>query len=262
MKLSSVNLVYFSPTHTTRKVLQAIAGAFELPVKEYDWTHDRALDIPTFAADELVIVGVPVYAGRVPAIVEANCKALRGEHSPAVAIGVYGNRHWDDAVLELADYLQEGGFTLCSGAAFVAEHSFGSDIGGGRPDASDLAKALDFGKQVRTKLEAAATAAELVAPVIEGNRPYKERNTAVNEMSPVTDDSCTSCGLCVKECPVGIVDAADPHKITDVSKCLRCNACVKICPTKSKSFTDPFFQKMHTMLATNFSARREPTLFI
>lgn len=113
MEITRVNLVYFSPTQTTRKTLRAMASAFSVEVKEYDVTTNREIEIPVFGADELVIAGVPVYGGRIPLLVEPFFQGLKANGTPAAVVGVYGNRHYDDAVLELADYLREDGFVVC-----------------------------------------------------------------------------------------------------------------------------------------------------
>lgn len=262
MKISRVNLIYFSPTQTTRKTLRAIASAFSEEVKEYDVTTNREIAVPVFGADELVIAGVPVYGGRIPALVEPFFQGLKANGAPAVAVGVYGNRHYDDAVLELSDYLKADGFIVCAGAAFVGEHSFGNEIATGRPDADDLAKAKEFGEAVCAKLEAAEDAGKLTAPEIPGNRPYKARGTAPNTAAPKTTDACIKCGLCVRSCPVGIIDPEDPSHITDVSKCQRCFSCVKKCPVHAKYFDAEGVLKGMAVLKANCSARREPELFL
>ena len=262
MEITRVNLVYFSPTQTTRKTLRTMASAFSVEVKEYDITLNREIEVPVFGADELVIAGVPVYGGRVPLLVESFFQGLKADHTPAAVVGVYGNRHYDDAVLELADYLQAGGFAVCAGAACVGEHSFGNEVATGRPDADDLAKAKEFGEALRSKLEAAEDAGQLTAPEIPGNRPYKARGTAPNTAAPKTTDACVKCGICVKNCPVGIIDPADPTHITDVSKCQRCFSCVKKCPKQAKYFDAEGVLKGMAMLKANCSARREPEFYL
>ena len=262
MKFEKVSLVYFSPTQTTQKTLRAIASAFDGAVQEYDITTSRDIAVPAFGAGDLVLVGVPVYGGRIPAIIETFIQSLKGEGAVAVAVGVYGNRHYDDAMLELADCLKADGFQLAGAGAFVAEHSFGTEVATGRPDAEDLAKAKQFGQQLFTKLDAAADLSAIAEPEIPGNRPYKERNAAANTAAPKTTDACIQCGVCVAACPVGIIDAEDPSKITDVSKCQRCFSCVKKCPVQAKFFDAEGVLKAMNFLKTNFSARREPELFL
>lgn len=260
MKFRKVNLVYFSPTQTTKKIVEAVASAFGVETVAHDTTLAIGkLEVPTFAADELVIVGAPVYGGRLPAVVEGFYKSLKGNGTPVIPVVVYGNRDFEDALLELCDYLTAGGFSVVSAGAFVAEHSFGPEIAGGRPDAADLAKAKAFGGDAMAKLEAVGAAAELAPVEVSGNHPYKERGPA-GGMAPETTDACNKCGICVKNCPMGIIDPEDPKKI-DASKCLKCCSCIKKCPMKAKEFTNEKFLGIKNMLATNFSARREPTLF-
>lgn len=262
MELNRVNLIYFSPTNTTQKTLRAIASVFDCEVREYDITTDRSIPVPEFGAGELVIAGVPVYGGRIPAITEEFFRSLQGTGAAAAAVGVYGNRHYDDAVLELADLLKEDGFQFVAGGAFLAEHSFGTQIATGRPDAQDLAKAREFGEKLLAKLKAANELSAVSEPEIPGNRPYKARGTAVNTAAPKTTDACIKCGICVAACPVGIIDAEDPSKITDVSKCQKCYSCVKKCPVQAKYFDDEGVLKSKAFLEANFSVRREPEMFL
>ena len=88
MEITRVNLVYFSPTQTTRKTLRAMASAFSVEVKEYDITLNREIEVPVFGADELVIAGVPVYGGRIPLLVESFFQGLKADHTPAAVVGV------------------------------------------------------------------------------------------------------------------------------------------------------------------------------
>ena len=46
MEITRVNLVYFSPTQTTRKTLRAMASAFSVEVEEYDVTTNRRSKSP------------------------------------------------------------------------------------------------------------------------------------------------------------------------------------------------------------------------
>lgn len=262
MVISRVNLIYFSPTDTTEKTVRAIVSAFDCEKQEYDITLDRKITVPAFAADELVIAGVPVYGGRVPALVEKFFQSLKASGTPAVVVGVYGNRHYDDALLELADYLKADGFTVCAAGAFIGEHSFGNEIATGRPDTEDLIKAKGFGAEVKVKLDAAASIEALAALEIPGNHPYKERSSAPNTAAPKTTDACVKCGICVKNCPVGIIDPEDPSKITDVSKCQRCFSCVKRCPVHAKYFDQEGVLGAMAFLKAKCSERREPEMFI
>ena len=72
----NLNLLYFSPTGTTEKILESVSGAMDYPVKNtYDLTRseNREKHI-TFSDEDIVIVGVPVYAGRIPQILLPSLK--------------------------------------------------------------------------------------------------------------------------------------------------------------------------------------------
>lgn len=78
----SLNLLYFSPTNTTAQIVKKIASGISEIAKEYNLTlpTDR-LDEINFGSNDVVIIGVPVYAGRVPEILtdyftKASCVVL------------------------------------------------------------------------------------------------------------------------------------------------------------------------------------------
>lgn len=101
-----------------------IAGtlAWELGI---DW-EARDFTLPAareeayqFQEDDLVVLGTPVYAGRVPNVLLPFLKTVRGDHTPAIPVVVYGNRNFDDALAELRDILENQGFLCGAAAAFV-----------------------------------------------------------------------------------------------------------------------------------------------
>lgn len=65
-----------------------------------------------------------------------------------------------------------------------------------------------------------------------GNRPYKKAGGA--GLVPKTGKSCTKCGLCAKQCPVGAIPEENAASV-DKKKCISCMRCVVDCPQKAKS---------------------------
>ena len=125
MNISSVKLVYFSPTKTTQKVLEAIAnGVGNKNVEHINLTSPNS-KTKIFAdfIDELVILGAPVYAGRLPEEAARRISRLKGNNTPAVVVVVYGNREYEDALLELKDLAVTSGLVPIAGGAFIGEHS-------------------------------------------------------------------------------------------------------------------------------------------
>ena len=76
-----------------------------------------------FSKEDLCIIGVPSFGGRVPAIALERIKALSGNNATAILITVYGNRAYEDTLIELEDTLIEKNFTCQAAIAAVAEHS-------------------------------------------------------------------------------------------------------------------------------------------
>ena len=64
----------------------------------------------------------------IPSVVREKIKTLAGEGKKAVTIAVYGNRAYEDALLEMNDILIQGGFTVIASAAFVAQHSIVPEV--------------------------------------------------------------------------------------------------------------------------------------
>lgn len=224
-----VSLVYFSSTKTTQRTVRAIgralAKAFDIPVQEYDFTLPNARSRKLhFASDQLVVVGSPVYGGVMPLLVrEYLAQYVTGEKTACILAAVYGNRNFDDCLVEMQDLMEENGFVVTAAAACIGEHSYSTAIASGRPNAQDLALAEEFGRQVAQKLSA-SPAVPTLAQTLPGSRPYRERKPSA-PMAPQTTNGCIRCGMCVNNCPVG---AIDPTATTQPRWMLR-SVCV-VCP--------------------------------
>lgn len=265
MEVKQVKLIYFSPTGTTQKVLENIAKGFTFEDTEHiDLTLPQGAQqtIPPFS-DELVIIGAPVYGGRLPVDAVNRFKQLKANKTLAILIVVYGNREFEDALLELKDLALEVGFIPVAGGAFIGEHSFATTdlpIANGRPDSRDVQKAIDFGAKIKEKIIGLPSPDAQIDLEIPGNFPYKVRaqSTAV---SPVTnEDTCTICGDCANVCPTAAI-SINGRVATTVELCIRCCACIKICPTGARTIEDSMWKNMANWLNENFSTRKEPQIF-
>lgn len=256
-----IHTMFFSPTGTTKKITEAVADTIQ---KALDSTMITVnLTKPStreqkFAIEkeDILVLGLPVYYGRIPATVEAAVKDVLGNGAPAIILAVYGNRHYDDALLEMSDLLTENGFHVIAAGAFIGEHSFSRKLAAGRPDEGDIKLAQEFGEKVAAKLKGGERTSEIN---VTGNVPYTKRGSVPGY--PKTDDRCTDCKQCVSACPVAIIDSEDPSKV-EASQCIKCFACVKICPEDAKYFDDETILGIAQKLETAFAERKEPITIV
>ena len=274
MKIARIREVYWSATDTTKTVVHTIAAhiaqALQLPLSTDDWTLPAARENTlTFAADELVIFGTPVYAGRVPNVLMPYVRdKVVGNGALAVPVVLYGNRNFDDGLIELRNQLEANGLHTIAAGAFIGEHSFSYILGKGRPDADDLAKAHELAELTLARLEKLDTAP--TAPVeVKGCDPirpyYTPRDRAGNpvnilKVKPKFDlDKCTNCGLCAQVCPMGSIV---PGKVGEFSGiCIKCCACYKKCPTQAVYFDDAGYLYHQHELEEGYARRAEPEIF-
>jgi ferredoxin len=265
MKICAAKLVYFSPTGTTKRVLEAIAQGLEAEsIEHLDLTPPEAKTGEIVEMDgPLAIIGVPVYAGRVPLEAIRRLQRLRGRATPAVVVVLYGNRAYEDALLELRDLATGLGFTPLAAGAFIGEHSYASEtapIASGRPDHDDLKKAREFASMIQRKLEKLHGLHGIPPLIVPGRFPYKERGTTT-KLPPETRQSlCAKCETCLKVCPAAAITMGDTV-VTDSNACIFCCACVKNCPTKARVVVDPGIQERATKLSKTCGERKEPEIY-
>lgn len=275
MKTDTITGVYFSPTGTTKKIVSEIAAGIRASeVNLIDCTNRRDRSNINFPAySDLYILAVPVYYGRVPEEIVPFLQTLDGGGRPVVLVAVYGNREYEDALLELYDICLTQGFVPAAAGAFVAEHSYSTPnrpIAHDRPDQDDINMACTFGEAVREKLDKADGPETLEKPDVPGNRPYIEPKNLnmikqARQMVPFTPetdpDKCTQCGVCAETCPTNAIDP-DDLSVTDRWNCLICFACVKGCPEEARQMTDAHFHQAIDQLQQGCLARKEPEWFI
>ena len=91
MQLESTQPIYFSPTHTSAKIVSAIAGSIGIPVNnEIDLTYPHT-DSKIISPNTLALIGVPTYAGRVAPTALERLQKIKGDNTPAVIVVLYGN---------------------------------------------------------------------------------------------------------------------------------------------------------------------------
>ncbi len=274
MQTKSPVLIYFSPTGTTEKILRAIAASIspeeprcidaarpETREKDFTLRSDDLVILGLFFKVILVIFGMPVYAGRIPETVTTFLEKLSGNDTPAVIIALYGNRAFDDALLEMKNISLETGFIPFAAGAFIGEHSFATDdvpLALGRPDEKDIEEARGFGEKI-AGLKKTENTHSLKPAEVPGNIPYRERHP-FPPVDIITDSEiCTRCGTCVTVCPTAAV--SDDDYSHDTEKCIVCAACIKSCPENARSFQGEFMEALSAKLAKLCDERKEPEFF-
>ena len=175
MKIEKTYTFAYSVKGTTKKLINEMSSI--LPNVEYNDLTRKAQERETNSQD-LVVVGAPVYSGRIPKQLAERLRSLKGNNTPAVAVVVYGNRAYDDALLELKDTLTKQGFKVIAGLVYVAEHSLSRSVATGRPDENDLAIALSYTKQILEKLDSIKTPDDILPLEVPGNFPYVKVNSS------------------------------------------------------------------------------------
>lgn len=227
-----INKIYFSPTGSTKKIVNIVAMAWE--GSDFD-VVDIDCSVPginystySFAKDELCVIGVPSFGGRVPAIALSHLKQMTADGTPTLIITTYGNRDYDDTLLELQDTLKQKGFRVFAAIAAVAEHSIIRQFASGRPDKNDERELLEYAKRIRQTLEDNPAIEEIT---VKGNTPY--RDFAGLPIKPKANSKCNMCGVCAKLCPMLAIPTDSPNK-TDKKLCITCMRCVAVCPKQAR----------------------------
>lgn len=263
--------MYFSPTGTTEKILEEIEkvivdGEDVIKGDRINFTYPQVRkEGKLFSGNDILLIGVPVYAGRVPNILLNYLNSIKSKGSIAIPIVLYGNRDYDDALLELNDILVDNGFHVIAGGAFVGEHSFSYNLAKDRPDSEDLSIARDFGRTIYEKIKDNRNE----NPNIKGKRPYRKyyipkdeegKSRNIIKVKPKTDDNCIDCKICAKVCTMGSIDYNDVSVLNGI--CIKCGGCIKRCPVGSKYFDDPSYIIHKEELEDEFKERKEPIIFI
>lgn len=272
MKINKVHLITFSPTRTSLRIGKAIANgieAEELVVSDFTHSDKQESEIKE---NDLAVISLPVYGGHIAPMAKKRIDSVKGCGTPAVVIAVYGNRDYEMALHEMAEYCSGHGFKVVAAGTFVGEHSYSTQltpIAVGRPDADDEECARQFGVAIRQKMELSENAEDLsVVDVNDIERPKQDaeavsrfkstvagwvKDGMIKPSVPEVDRSkCNDCGVCVGVCPTAAI-SEDDVAVVSVDLCIKCCACVKECPEHARSLSTPFAR----LLADNFKERKE-----
>lgn len=245
--------IYFSATDTTRKYVKAFSEALCRPIDiNINLADDLSIEMPEISQNDIVVVASPVYGGRIPHQVSSKLKELTGRYAKAVAMVVYGNRDYDDALLELTDILKEANFDILGAGAFIGQHSIFPKVAASRPDDQDIAQLNYFAGECKRIMQTDTEG----CPDVKGKRPYKKAGGV--PLHPSGDsEKCNRCGKCVAYCPVKAISSETPC-LTDGSRCVSCGRCIKICPKHTRRYSGIKYKLIEAIFTGAFSKRKEP----
>ena len=248
--------IVFSPTGGTEKAAALLTKALGGEAAAVDLTDSRQdFSAVRLTGEDVAVIAVPSYGGRVPAVAVDRLSAMQGQGARAVLVCVYGNRAYDDTLVELEDAAKKAGFRVIVAVAAVAEHSIVRQFAAGRPDAEDAGQLAAFGEKIQAKL----SAGDLSEPKIPGKRPYKKAGGS--GMVPKATKECSRCGVCAEKCPVQAISKDDPAKV-DETACISCMRCVSVCPQGARKVNPLLLSAAGLMLKKVCAGRKECELFL
>ena len=248
--MSTVEIV-FSPTGGTEKIAHIIGTRLSENPKKIDLS-DAKNDFARckITQQDMVVIAMPSFGGRAPAVAIERLRKIHGNGARCVIVCVYGNRAYEDTLVEMEDAAKACGFQVTAAISAVAEHSIMPRYATGRPDESDRKQLTDFADQIAGKTGSIST--------IPGNRPYKKAGGT--GLVPKPDKSCVKCGLCAKTCPVQAIDSV--KFIADSKKCISCMRCIKQCPQNARSVNGMMVSVAALAIKKACSVRKKNELFL
>lgn len=162
-----VKKIVFSPTGGTEKIAEILAENISQDIININLC-DSNLDFNNIVIEksDMVIIAMPSFGGRCPIPAIERLKQIKGNCADCIVVAVYGNRAYDDTLVELEDTARYLEFNVIAGISAVAKHSIMHQYATNRPDFSDKEQLANFTKMILNRSNYEPTA-------IPGKRPYK-----------------------------------------------------------------------------------------
>lgn len=251
--------IYFSGKGTTKFCAEWIGEHLHRETKIYNWFAHPCIQPLEIPEADVLLLSMPVYGGFIPQICVQMAEKLKGNNTPAIIAAVYGNRHYDHALLEMNDILTRRGFVVIGAGAFVAEHSLFPSVGTGRPDEKDKEAMAEFSKTCKNilKRESKGKFGKIHVPGIPG---YDESSYKGFSIKPTGNAKCIKCGKCAGICPQKAINAENFCE-TDRQLCIACGACIKYCPVGARGYHDVQYREIRINFEKKYSAYRLPEMY-
>lgn len=251
----------FSPTGGTQKVSEIVSSEWSSSTKTIDLSDpEDDFSKYRFHPEDVALVALPSFGGRVPVLAAKRLSKIHGNGARCVLLCVYGNRAYEDTLIEMNDIAEKCGFVVTAAISAIAEHSILHQYASGRPDAQDASQLKAYAKEILDKLNSIECGETSGTPIqIPGNRPYKDPGKA--KMLPRAARNCRTCGLCAKICPAQAIDLK-ALETTDREKCIGCMRCVVKCPYSVRILSLTKLAAASLALKKVCSVRKDCELFI
>jgi len=134
-----LKLIYFSPTDSTKNILYKIVSGMNYNIdEEFNLTdYDNKNYENNFKENEIILLGTPVYGGRVPKIAKDRFNRIKGNNSKIILVMTYGGVHYDDSLKEFYEIMNNKGFIIIGIGIFVVKHNAIKSMGINRPNDRD-----------------------------------------------------------------------------------------------------------------------------
>ena len=249
--------ITFSPTGGTRRVAEILIKEFGTkPIDIELCVPENELIIPEFSSEDICLISVPSFGGRVPQIAINRIELFNANGAKAVLVCVYGNRAYEDTLTELKDTAERVGFQCFAAISALSEHSIVREIAKGRPDSNDETVLKDFSKQIIGKINNCDFKLNSSIP---GNHTYKEHSKS--KSVPETYENCIGCKKCASACPVSAIDFDNPQN-TNAEKCVSCMKCVSVCPANARGLNKDVIMAISEKLGKICIERKQNELFV
>jgi len=248
-------IVYFSVTHSTERIANAIAQGFKEKQIEADlW---NILDKPPLDLQgyDILGFGTPVYGFRVPVLFEEAIMKLPALNAKRVFAFMLRGSYLFDAPVFLQKALAEKGaevsgwFFSMGAGYFMGYVHRGCMTSPTRPNDDDLARARLFGMDIAENKNLDQWKIEIKRPPLvyrleqfSFSSSYIKKN--YRKVHKFLRSKCIRCGKCIESCPAKsiVADLEGFPSINDT--CITCRYCQLVCPTGAMSVNESAIDRL------------------